>query len=51
MASAVALVLVVGLSRLHLQVHYPSDVAFGTLAAALLVASLRFLPAWQSPTP
>ena len=47
-AGAAALVLVVGLSRLYLQVHYPTDVAFGTLAAALLVAGLRCLPAWRS---
>jgi membrane-associated phospholipid phosphatase len=42
-----ALVMLVGLSRIHLQVHFPSDVIFGMLAAALLVLALRELPPWR----
>jgi membrane-associated phospholipid phosphatase len=42
-----ALVSLVGLSRIHLQVHFPSDVIVGTLAAALLVLALRELPPWR----
>lgn len=38
-------VLLVGLSRLYLQVHFPSDVLAGTLAAAFWVAGLH---AWMS---
>lgn len=41
-AAAIA-VLVVGWSRIHLQVHFPSDVLAGALAAALWVAGLRAL--------
>lgn len=37
----VSIVALVGLSRLYLQVHYPSDVLAGTLAAAFWVAGLR----------
>jgi undecaprenyl-diphosphatase len=43
---ALALVLgvgLVGLSRIYLQVHYPSDVLAGTLAAALWVVGLHQL--------
>ncbi|MCF8179014.1 MAG: phosphatase PAP2 family protein [Sulfuritalea sp.] len=36
-----AVVVVVGLSRLYLQVHYPSDVMVGTVAAAGWVLGLR----------
>lgn len=36
-------VLLVGLSRIHLQVHFPSDVIAGTLAAAFWVAGLHAL--------
>jgi membrane-associated phospholipid phosphatase len=42
-----ALVLLVSYSRIHLQVHFPSDVLVGSLAAALLVLSLRELPVWR----
>ena len=36
-------VLLVGLSRIYLQVHFPSDVVVGTLAALLWVAGLHAL--------
>lgn len=36
-------VLLVGLSRVYLQVHYPSDILVGTLAALLWVLGLRAL--------
>ncbi len=36
-------VLLVGLSRIYLQVHFPSDVVVGILAAVLWVAGLRAL--------
>jgi undecaprenyl-diphosphatase len=36
-------VLLVGLSRIYLQVHFPSDVLAGTLAAALWVGGLHAL--------
>jgi undecaprenyl-diphosphatase len=35
--TATAAVLAVALSRIHLQVHFPSDVAFGMVAAVLWV--------------
>jgi undecaprenyl-diphosphatase len=38
----VLLVCAVALSRLYLQVHYPSDVVFAVLAGALWVAALRY---------
>jgi undecaprenyl-diphosphatase len=44
---ACLLIAVVGISRLYLQVHYPSDVAFGVAAAALWVLALRCLPVWR----
>jgi membrane-associated phospholipid phosphatase len=40
-----SVVLLVGLSRIHLQVHFPSDVLAGTLAAAFWVTGLH---AWMS---
>ena len=46
-ASLVALFLLVALSRIYLQVHFPSDVIFGLLAAVLWVLALRQLPPWQ----
>lgn len=36
-----AVVVLVGLSRIYLQVHYPSDVIAGAIAAACWVAGLR----------
>lgn len=38
------LIAAVALSRVYLQVHYPSDVAFGIAAALLWVMALRRLP-------
>jgi membrane-associated phospholipid phosphatase len=37
----------VAISRLYLQVHFPSDVIAGVLAATLWVLLLRRLPAWR----
>lgn len=45
---AVAFVALVAWSRLHLQVHYPSDIFFGLAAGVLWVASLRRLSVWRS---
>lgn len=42
-----ALISAVAASRVHLQLHFPSDVLFGVAAAALLVAALRSLPPWN----
>ena len=47
-ALAVAFVALVAWSRLHLQVHYPSDIFFGLAAGVLWVASLRRLSVWRS---
>jgi undecaprenyl-diphosphatase len=48
-AAAVA-VLAVGWSRIHLQVHFPSDVLAGMLATVLWVAGLRALMLRQPAT-
>lgn len=48
-AAAVALcvsAILVGVSRVYLQVHFPSDVLFGAAAAILWVLALRALPVW-----
>lgn len=53
-ATAVALaaaVLLVGMSRIYLQVHFPSDVIAGTLAAALWVVGLYALIFARTTTP
>jgi membrane-associated phospholipid phosphatase len=41
------LVALVALSRPYLQVHFPSDVLAGILAASLWVLALRCLPVWS----
>jgi undecaprenyl-diphosphatase len=41
------LVGLVAWSRLHLQVHYPSDILFGLAAGILWVIALRRLPVWS----
>jgi undecaprenyl-diphosphatase len=46
-AGLFALVAVVAVSRVYLQVHFPSDVMFGLLAAVLWVLALRQLPPWR----
>lgn len=43
-------VLLVGMSRIYLQVHFPSDVVVGALAAALWVAGLHVLIFGGPPT-
>jgi undecaprenyl-diphosphatase len=45
-----ALAALVGWSRLHLQVHFPSDVLAGAIAAVLWVAGLHRLLWWDDPT-
>jgi undecaprenyl-diphosphatase len=42
--------ILVGLSRLYLQVHFASDVMFGAAAAVLWVLALRSLPIWKEST-
>lgn len=49
-ALAILVVALVAWSRLHLQVHYPSDILFGLAAGALWAVSLRRLSVW-SPKP
>ncbi|NJD26588.1 MAG: phosphatase PAP2 family protein [Betaproteobacteria bacterium] len=41
------LVALVAWSRLHLQVHFPSDILFGLAAGILWVLALRRLPVWS----
>ncbi len=41
------LIAAVALSRVYLQVHFPSDVVLGMIAALLWVVALRGLPLWQ----
>ena len=45
-AAALMLIALVGASRLYLQVHFPSDVVAGTVAAALWVLAVVF---WKKP--
>ncbi len=45
-AAALMLIALVGTSRLYLQVHFPSDVVAGTIAAALWVLAVVF---WRRP--
>lgn len=47
---AVLLVALVAWSRLHLQVHYPSDILYGLAAAIVWVCGLRCLPIWSKTT-
>jgi undecaprenyl-diphosphatase len=49
-ALTVLLVALVAWSRLHLQVHYPSDILFGLAAALVWVLGLRCLPIWSKTT-
>ncbi|HKF22745.1 MAG TPA: phosphatase PAP2 family protein [Candidatus Angelobacter sp.] len=44
---AAALVIAIGLSRIYLGMHYPSDVLAGYLAAAVWVATLLVLDRWR----
>lgn len=46
-AAGVMLVVAVGLSRLYLQVHFPTDVFFGVLSGLLWVWLLHRLPIWR----
>ncbi|MEZ5613904.1 MAG: phosphatase PAP2 family protein [Rhodocyclaceae bacterium] len=45
------LVLLVAASRIHLQVHFPSDVAFGMAAGACWALAVRSLPFWKENRP
>lgn len=47
-AVAVILVMLVSWSRLHLQVHYPSDILFALVAAVIWVVALRQSPIWSA---
>jgi undecaprenyl-diphosphatase len=47
-SAAAVLVLLIGLSRIYLGVHYPSDVIAGYLTATLWVATMVFLDRWRS---
>lgn len=44
---ASVLILAIGLSRIYLGVHYPSDVIAGYLTAAIWVATIVFLDRWR----
>lgn len=45
--AAGVLVIAIGVSRIYLGMHYPSDVLGGYLAAALWVSALLFLDRWR----
>lgn len=45
--AAAVLVIAIGLSRIYLGMHYPSDVIAGYLSAALWVSSLLVLDRWR----
>ncbi len=45
--AAATLVVTVAMSRVYLQVHYPSDVMLGALVGILWALGLRTLPPWQ----
>jgi undecaprenyl-diphosphatase len=50
LAAAVAVVaILVAVSRIYLQVHYPTDVVAGALAATVCALAVRSLPIWQPP--
>jgi undecaprenyl-diphosphatase len=43
-----AMILLTGLARIYLQVHFPSDVAAGWSAGAVILAgAVLFLEAWE----
>jgi undecaprenyl-diphosphatase len=45
--AAAVLVIAIGISRIYLGMHYPSDVIAGYLAAAVWVATLLVLDRWR----
>lgn len=47
--AAAVLIALVAVSRMYLQVHFPSDVLAGGAAAVFWVLALRCLPGWQQP--
>ena len=47
LGAGLLLVSLVGLSRMYLQVHFPSDVFFGILGGLLWVWLLQSLPVWK----
>lgn len=47
-ALALVLVMLVSWSRLHLQVHYPSDILIALVAAVIWVGALRQSPIWSA---
>jgi undecaprenyl-diphosphatase len=46
--AAAALVIAIGVSRIYLGMHYPSDVIAGYLAAAVWVTTLLVLDRWRA---
>lgn len=47
LAAGVTAIMLVAWSRLHLQVHFPSDILFGLAAGAVWALALRQLPCWN----